>query len=95
MRCLGVVVQSAMGRDGFLFLADEALCERLPDDVDEGRGMEERFDGSRWSLRWERKGSTRGTEVRARDDGGCEIYGGFPAAARRTHSRWAAAWDWT
>ena len=35
--------------------------------------MEERFDGSRWSLRWERKGSTRGTEERAKDDGGCEI----------------------
>ena len=41
MRCLGVVVLSAMGRDDSCFQADEALCERLADDVDEGRGMEE------------------------------------------------------
>jgi hypothetical protein len=27
--------------------------------------------------------------------GGVRSYGGFPAAAIRTHSRWAAAWDWT
>lgn len=49
--------------------------------------MEERFDDSRWSLRWERKGSTRGTERERRLMGVVRSYGGFPAAAIRTHSR--------
>jgi hypothetical protein len=52
LRCLGVVVLSAIARDNSCFWADEyeALCERLADDVDEGRGMEERFDGSKLEL---------------------------------------------